>query len=800
MNFDQVINVALNSDITLPHFFNMQKTFGKGIKTIKDFYSNPQKAFYNFDLTLNILRSKYPSYSTVIEQYYNTDTIYFKNMFIMKKEEFFKFCEITFDVLMENHKLIDYKHLPHNKIREIAHVAEILYGIYFYDKIKNSNLKISFLPISYISESPSCKILVSYHKKDFLIKSDIFEPIHSGRALATEASKDGEMSPEDYQWMLDNMIGDDTGDNISLDNRLYAEMTSIYWAWKNYDKLENPDYIGFTHYRRQFIFNPREQKDIRIFINNFDKDDLAYYMSDKDVYETIKKYDLCMVKPVLWKTSLYQQYKDYHNIKDLDFVLSVIKKHYPKYYPSAITYLNSNNSIFGNIFLMKKDIFFEYCSYIFDCLKQLQNVISLDNYSEYNQRVCGFMAERLTGIFINYHLKEKRLRMKQLTTSFIENKTKELCPAFNNNNIAVFCSTDDNYVPYCGVLIQSIIHNANPANNYDIIILKEKLSVNNENKLLDLQNGHDNISIRIYDVSSLINNKKFHLCAHFTIATYYRMYATTIFSNYDKIIYLDIDTIVQEDIANLYHHNVQNYLLAAVQDYGVIAKFKTGHCETEDYFREKIGVTDVTKEYFQAGILLFNIQKMKDEQIEESLIDTAINNKFNYVDQDVLNKVCHGKVLFLDSSWNVQTESGSKKGIMALLPIKLYHKWLEDRTNPKIIHYASYCKPWNTPDSDLADIWWKYARMTPFYEEILYKNLKVSPTQNITQNVTKQITQVTDMSIVKDIANYSKNRFNYYRCKLMANLTFGKMRKHYKEKKRALKAKIKAVRRFLKGK
>lgn len=54
-------------------------------------------------------------------------------------------------------------------------------------------------------------------------------------------------------------------------------------------------------------------------------------------------------------------------------------------------------------------------------------------------------------------------------------------------------------------------------------------------------------------------------------------------------------------------------------------------------------------------------------------------------------------------------------------------------------------------------------------------------------------------NIIKDIANYSKNRFNYYRCRLLANVTFGKMRKHYKNKKKELKAKIKAVRRFLKS-
>lgn len=51
---------------------------------------------------------------------------------------------------------------------------------------------------------------------------------------------------------------------------------------------------------------------------------------------------------------------------------------------------------------------------------------------------------------------------------------------------------------------------------------------------------------------------------------------------------------------------------------------------------------------------------------------------------------------------------------------------------------------------------------------------------------------------IGESANFSANRFNYYRCRLLANLTFGKMRKHYKEKKKKLKAKITEVRNFTK--
>lgn len=88
------------------------------------------------------------------------------------------------------------------------------------------------------------KILVSYHKPAKLIKDDIWTPIKIGESL---------------NWDVENLIQDDTGDNISSRNDVYNELTSIYWAWKNYRNLGNPDFIGFCHYRRIPIFSCRNE-------------------------------------------------------------------------------------------------------------------------------------------------------------------------------------------------------------------------------------------------------------------------------------------------------------------------------------------------------------------------------------------------------------------------------------------------------------------------------------------------------------------------------------------------------------
>ena len=70
------------------------------------------------------------------------------------------------------------------------------------------------------------KILVVYHKKTPLYKSDVLVPIHAGRVIAKEKSKDGIISNKDLDWMISNMIGDDTGDNISKENRFLNEIST----------------------------------------------------------------------------------------------------------------------------------------------------------------------------------------------------------------------------------------------------------------------------------------------------------------------------------------------------------------------------------------------------------------------------------------------------------------------------------------------------------------------------------------------------------------------------------------------
>lgn len=85
------------------------------------------------------------------------------------------------------------------------------------------------------------KIFISYHDEHPLIKSEILTPIQTGCSSAVK--------------LFDGMLCDNTGDNISAANDRYCELSAQYWVGTHLSELGNPDYIGFMHYRRHFIFD-----------------------------------------------------------------------------------------------------------------------------------------------------------------------------------------------------------------------------------------------------------------------------------------------------------------------------------------------------------------------------------------------------------------------------------------------------------------------------------------------------------------------------------------------------------------
>lgn len=262
-------------------------------------------------------------------------------------------------------------------------------------------------------KKPTVKILVGYHRPAVLLKDEVLTPIHLGRALATEASKDGSMSKEDYQWMLDNMIGDDTGENISEENRKYCELTALYWAWKNYDKLGNPDYVGFMQYRRHFIFDDgfdgtgREKPWGCFRFSGIDDSyvDMLSLRGDKIVaYLEKHPADVLTTKEVSFGQTVaehYAQTLSFLNPDDLRICARKAALLFPEYKSAIRKYLRSKKHYWYHSFIMKKEIFFEYCEWLFKILFATEKEIDYQDYTIAAYRTPAYLGERLWGIFFN---------------------------------------------------------------------------------------------------------------------------------------------------------------------------------------------------------------------------------------------------------------------------------------------------------------------------------------------------------------------------------------------------------------
>ncbi len=614
-------------------------------------------------------------------------------------------------------------------------------------------------------QKPTYKILIACHKPTLLPKGENYIPIHCGRALGSLSHKDGTINDEEYQWLLNNTCGDHVGDNISLLNRQFNEITAIYSAWKNYDHYGTPDYIGLCHYRRILK----------------DEDVLDY-----QEYEIIANFEDL-------EESIIEHFSTCHHVDTLDKVLAKVKK-IDGYATITDEFKKQNRGYFRNIFLMKKEIFFEYCEFIFPLLFDLHNNLDYTKLSYYSQRMPAFISERLTSLFILKKMKENK-KVKEIEVEIADIPALlPLKPTFKENNIPVVFSSDENYAPYLCVAIASLVENASEDYNYDICIFCQNFTESIKNKILEFSNA--NISIRFIDIAPLLHKYStidFHINSHFTILTYFRIFIPELFSSYSKVLYLDCDIIILEDVSKLYYEDIQNYALAAVCDIEVVRQTFNQTQENASMLEYIKNTLQLTKQlrYFQAGVLILDIPKLIDfDFTQKCLAKLSEIGSPRYVDQDVLNSLFDGKIYYLAVEWNVEWHIPLvSRNLMNELPSDLYQEYMQSRKSPKIIHYAGIYKPWQNAnvELDLAHIWWQYARRTPFYEKFL---------RNLDSNKTSKAIQSID-AIKKDLYFYDKIRLSYYKHKFLSAITFGNTRKKHLMQCQSLDKRIKAVRRYL---
>jgi len=234
------------------------------------------------------------------------------------------------------------------------------------------------------------KIFIATHKEANFPNIEGYIPIQVGAALH------------------DNLgyLSDDKGNNISKKNLNYCELTGLYYIWKN----EKCDVVGLTHYRRYFFKSVLGTK-------------LKDVLSINKINSVLDKYDVIMPKKDCFKVTIKEQYKKIHNTEDLDKCGEIIKKKYPKYYDSYVKVMNSKSMYCYNMFIMKKEYFDKYMEWLFSILFELEKNIDISGYDKYNQRIFGFLSERLFNVWLD----KENLKIKEYPVYNIEeSKVKQI--------------------------------------------------------------------------------------------------------------------------------------------------------------------------------------------------------------------------------------------------------------------------------------------------------------------------------------------------------------------------------------
>ena len=563
--------------------------------------------------------------------------------------------------------------------------------------------------------APKIKIYVSCHRDCHIPDNPLLYPVQVGAALS--------------KTRLANMLHDDVGDNISVKNKSYCELTAQYWAWKN----EDADYYGFFHYRRYFSFSPQTfpTNPFGEVIEEYNDDETLkkYSFDEPTMSAMIEKYDLII--PTVGgfedkSLTMYKQYKiaEVHRIEDLDFVVNIIRRDYPEMYPYAIKYLKQTSGYFCNMFIMKKELFYKYSEWLFAILKEHEEKVDISDYSEQQYRVHGYLAERLCAIYLYWLERTSKLKILKLQRILFNNveKDEEICPAFSANNVPVVFSANDFYVPFLSTVLQSLKDNSSLENNYDIIILNTDISNKNQ-RILSEQICSDNISLRFINVKRrMVKYSKLPLHGHFRVETYFRILMPEMMPHYEKMLYLDSDMVICADVAQLYSTDINGYLLAACRDADTAGLYNGYEPNKKNYMDNILKLKDPYK-YFQAGTILFNLDEFRKTCTVEEMMDFAMSYQWELLDQDVLNYLAQGKVKYVDMAWNVMMDWRDIriKEIIGRAPHYLYEEYMAARKRPKIIHYAGPDKPWDIPYSDFAEVFWQYAKKTPYYEIILMR-------------------------------------------------------------------------------
>ena len=313
-------------------------------------------------------------------------------------------------------------------------------------------------------------------------------------------------------------------------------------------------------------------------------------------------------------------------------------------------------------------------------------------------------------------------------------------------------SLDSQYAEQLAVSMSSILNNSDEDENINFYILdgglsnEDKTNINSLKKIKNFSIEYININKEDFNCCPLLKEKdEKYSSYHVTLPTYFRFKLPTLLNDLDKVLYIDCDIIARTSLKELFKENLNNKALAMVLD----AESKKE--------AKRLGL----KKYYNAGVMLINLDFWRKNNVEESLFNYAKNNsdKILWQDQDIVNIVLEDKIKSISEKWNFQYFLYEKIDVKAL-------------SDSSIIHLAGRFKPWLIPfEHPIYDYYYYYLSFTPWKNKIIqYKQM--SSLKYLKNNVGGSETNILLAATDEDLQKVYKEITNSYRfteesCKLL---------------------------------
>ena len=219
-------------------------------------------------------------------------------------------------------------------------------------------------------------IFVASHKKYKMPEDKMYIPLQAGA--------EGKEKINGY--IQDNS----KADNISSKNPYFCELTGLYYIWKNI----STDYVGLVHYRRYFT--------TKKIIPKKEEDKFKIVISNTEIQKQLENSNIILPKKRnYYIENLYDHYKHTMYIEPLDETAKIIQEKYPEYMEEFNKLHKRKSAHMFNMFIMKKEILNEYCTWLFDILFELEKRIDMKQYDNFHARFFGRISELLLDVWIN---------------------------------------------------------------------------------------------------------------------------------------------------------------------------------------------------------------------------------------------------------------------------------------------------------------------------------------------------------------------------------------------------------------